>query len=256
MSRAKDNAIAFVVFSRQNRVASFGYRIWAMRTSFYIKNRDVDLPVKVSIHGPDPDPRNRPGFKFAVDGVKTLHHESTAWRFEDGARPGWFLGADAAPGVKHLVRIRFPWSTFEPGSPSGDQPTMSKSVGQHLLLSAPDPLKAADVDVYLSDTGKPYWPDEEQARIDNAIMGPLTNDAGQILTAVATHRSLWRDVATEELAELSRGHTGPLGRIIAVNGDETGFLWMREVIAPNTMLRPYDADELHQATHIPPRQGT
>ncbi|QWF85631.1 hypothetical protein [Amycolatopsis sp. CA-230715] len=44
MSRAKDNAIAFVVFSRLNRVASFGYRVWAARTSFYLKHRDIALP--------------------------------------------------------------------------------------------------------------------------------------------------------------------------------------------------------------------
>ncbi len=37
MARAKEDAIALVVFNRDARVASFGYRIWASRTSFYIK---------------------------------------------------------------------------------------------------------------------------------------------------------------------------------------------------------------------------
>ncbi|QWF85632.1 PQQ-like beta-propeller repeat protein [Amycolatopsis sp. CA-230715] len=151
------------------------------------------------------------------------------------------------------MRVRFPWSTFEPGSPSCPQPTTSNQVGQHLLLSAPDPLLAADVDLYLSENGQPYWPNEEQARIDNATMGPLVNDANQILTAIATHRSLWRDAATAELAELSRAHSGPRGRIVAVNRDDSGFLWMREVVAPNSMLRLYGADEVREATQITPR---
>ena len=59
-------------------------------------------------------------------------------------------------------------------------------------------------------------------------MGPLTGDAGQALIAVVTHRSHWRDAAIEKLAELSCGRPGPSGRIVVVNGDETGFLGMRE----------------------------
>lgn len=252
MGQDRDKAIAFVVFSRRTGVASYGYRIWASNTSFYIKHRDIDLGVKISIHGPDPR-HDQPGFKFGIDGSATLLHDTNAWRFEEGARMGWFLGAKVRPGVTHLARIRFPWSTFEPGSPSGRQPTTSKEIGQHLVVRAPEPLFAADIDLYLSETGRPYWPDEEQARINNAAMGPLLNDAGQFLTAVSVRRLLWRDQATEELAELAHEYSGKQMRTIVTNSDGDGFLWVREVAVPVAAMRRYSEDELREATRIPRR---
>ncbi|MBE8516013.1 hypothetical protein ILP97_00465 [Amycolatopsis sp. H6(2020)] len=246
--------MALVVFNRDTRVASFGYRIWASRTSFYIKNRDIDLGVKISVHGPDPR-HDQPGFKFGVDGkAASLLHDSVAWRFEEGAQMGWFPGAEVVSGVRHLVRIRFTWNSFQHGSPSGPQPSTSKEVGQHLLIEAPPLLKAADIDLYLSDTGKPYWPNEQKARRDNATLGPLENDAGQILTAVSWRRSLLNDPATAELEALAKPYGGPRIRTLASNRDETGFLWVREVIAPQAMLRKYDETELRAATAIPPQR--
>ncbi len=79
--------MCFVAFNRNTRVASFGYRIWASRTSFYIKPRDIDFDIKISVHGPDPR-YDQPGFKFGLDGsAAALVHERSAWRFEDG--PEW-----------------------------------------------------------------------------------------------------------------------------------------------------------------------
>jgi hypothetical protein len=54
--------------------------------SFYIKNRGIDLGMKISVHGPDPR-YDKPGFKFGLDGgAASLVHDSVAWHFDEGAQ--------------------------------------------------------------------------------------------------------------------------------------------------------------------------
>jgi hypothetical protein len=249
MSRAKDNAICFLVHSAENNVVSYCYRVWAAGTSFYIKLRDIETSVKISVHGPDPRPNLTPGFKFALDGsAADKAHESSVWRFEPGTQMGWFPGVAVGDQAVHLARIRVPWSAMQRGAPSGPSPSTSSSIGFHGKLQAPKIFSAVDVDLYLSESGGPYWPDVEQVRRNKAGMGPLKNAAGQHLTAVCTHRSLWRDQDTAEHEALTRQFDGPLVRTLAVKPDQSGFLWARELITPTSMLRQYSADELREVT--------
>jgi hypothetical protein len=245
MSPAKDNAICFLVHSAENNVVSYCYRVWAAGTSFYIKLRGIEISVKVSVHGPDPRPDLKPGFKFAIDNsAADKAHEISVWRFEPGAQMGWFPGVMVGDQAVHLARIRIPWSALQRGVPSGPVPPISSSIGLHGKLRPPTIFDAVDVDLYLSESGSPYWPDVEKVKRDNAGMGPLTNAAGQYLTAVCTHRSVWRDQHTAAHDALTSQFDGPLGRTLAVNLDESGFLWIRELIAPTSMLRQHSADEL------------
>jgi hypothetical protein len=101
--------------------------------------------------------------------------------------------------------------------------------------------------LFLSDNGTPYWPDADQVDQDNAGMGPLKNENGQLLTAVSFRRSLWRDVNTAAEEELAQQYDGPRQRTLVVQRDDSGFLWLRELVAPVAMLRRYGADELRDA---------
>jgi hypothetical protein len=232
---------------------SFCYRVWAAGTSFYIKIRNIDLAAKVSVHGPDPRHGGAGGFKLGLD-ASAAHTaaETHGWHIEPGARMGWFRGVDLGDGVMHVVRFRIPWSTLQRGAPSAPWPTMSSKIGRHCRVKAPAVLYAADIDLYLSNNGTPYWPDVEQRLRDNSAMGPLTNKAGQILTAASTRRCLWRDSDTAEEEATTKRFSGPRVRSFSSNLDKSGFLWIREVVMPESMFRRYEAEELGAFTQISP----
>lgn len=255
MGAEKHNAICFLVHSDENHVTSFCYRVWARNTSFYVKTRGVSNNIKISLHGPDPRPEiTEPGFKVAIDGsVAAVARENTLWHFEPDAHIGWFPGAAVTDQATHVARIRVPWSSLQLGAPSAPRPEVSSRLSLHGKLQAPQIYSAVDVDLYSSDAGTPYWPDYEQVQRDNAGIGPLTNGAGQFLTAVVTHRSVWRDPATAELDALAKNFGGPRKRTLSFNRDDSGFLWIRELVMPASMLRTYSEDELREATRIPPR---
>ncbi len=63
---------------------------------------------------------------------------------------------------------------------------------------APGQLHAADVDLYLSDKGAPYWPDAEQVRRDNSAMGPLTKRGRPDTQSVSTYQRSMNFHAGEE----------------------------------------------------------
>ncbi|QUH00065.1 hypothetical protein HUO13_03885 [Saccharopolyspora erythraea] len=241
MSQPEDT-ICFVTYSAANRTVSYTYRVWARGTSFYLKVRNLPGGLKISAHGPDLR-YARPGFKLGIDG-STLDqaHENTLWRFE-GETLGWFSGAPAGRHSRHLVRVRVPWSVMQRGAKSGPLPTLAKKA-RHAKLEAPRIMSACDVDIYLSDNGQPYWPDQHAVERDNSGMGPLFNTAGQALTAVCTHRSMWRDPMTAELEERTKGYTGSLGRTLAVQKDPTGFIWICERLLPQSFLRLHSAEEI------------
>jgi hypothetical protein len=253
MGQEKRNTICFVVDDAETNVVGFCYRVWAAGTSFYIKIRNIDLAVKISVHGPDPRHGGTGAFKLGLDASAAgAAHETLSWHLEPGAKMGWFPGVDLGDSVTHLARFRIPWNTLQRGAPSAPLPTTSSSIGRHFRVAAPAVLHAADIDLYLSENGVPYWPDAEQRRRDNSAMGPLTNNAGQILTAAYTHRSLWRDPDVAAKEATTGQFSGPLGRYLSSNLDPSGFLWIREIVAPASMFRRYDAEEMRTFTQVSP----
>lgn len=239
-------AIKFLVGHHPAKKYSYGWRLGPQGTSFYIKALPSDLQImKVSLHGPDPA-RDLDGFyKLAQDhsGKAPVAEEPSffAWL-------GWsedrvlFPGHAMLPDVDHVIRFRFPWWLFVPGvgSASAPIPPEPRSTDHAVIASAPRRGYTTDIDVFVCK-GKPYWPHEEQARIDEAILGPLTNKAGQHLTAIAIHRSLKEDPSPRRsrgpLSDRSRGRAFDRVRGVTANIDPRGFLLIEEVWMSRSRMR-------------------
>jgi hypothetical protein len=91
----------------------------------------------------------------------------------------------------------------------------------------------ADVDFFVS-SGVPYRP--KRADIDNAVLGPLANEANQYLTGVSVRRSLLDDFHPPASLTLGRSVRGSV-RGVAVGLDDQGFLWLVEQLIPRTALQ-------------------
>ena len=177
----------FLVGSRSTNRYSFTWRIGSRLTSFYIKPLHPALQeIKISLHGPD-SRHPRPGYKFELDEKASERVQSAGGvlmkqvAFEDKQ---WFPGFAVRPGVDLVLRLRFPWD-FDKSAVSADPPPDPKASDHAVLMPTPVRGYAVDVDIYVCHK-KPFWPNEEQARKDNAC--PIANTARQSLTAVTVHR--------------------------------------------------------------------
>jgi hypothetical protein len=214
--------IKLLVANQDRSVFSFGWRVWARSTSFYIKGTNSDFGLKLSLHGPDPRHAWH-GFKLAFDGTSTASSSYTV------TTPGWlpviFPGKEVAPDVSLAFRLRVPWDVF---NQAGAPPPAELPTGQQgFIATAPPAPGAADIDFYVSSVG-PYWPNRAQAARDNALLGPLTNKSGQHLTAVSYRRSLLTTPTPPSL--LGRQPANVEDRIRGLGGtiDDDGVLWMVE----------------------------
>lgn len=160
------------------------------RTSFYIKAREAALSgLKVSLHGEDARHPGKAGFKLAEDVSAVAKSEEAGGRLiaSPGMLPLWFPGANAVSGSTHVLRFRVPWDLLQPPIPSAPAPAPVRARAFAGIVRAPLPLHSVDVDVFVSRK-RPYWPNEKRARADKACIGPLQNESGDYLTAVAVHR--------------------------------------------------------------------
>jgi hypothetical protein len=171
------------------------WRVAARSTSFYLKTRHLMQDWKISLHGPDEKHPGGPMLKLGPDRSFTPSEDSQGSVTEiygDAAGTTLeFEGETVAPGVRRVIRLRWSWEMFQDGAYTEQSPDSIKRHNGAKLLTAPQPVNALDVDFFLSDDG-PYWPNEEEVRRKNAGMGPLQNSAGQFLTAVVMHNSLWK----------------------------------------------------------------
>jgi hypothetical protein len=228
VQEGQTDAIKFVIRNAQNGVCAYPWRIWPGNTSFYLKPLNAALGTrKVSLHGPD-DRHPRPGFSFAPD-ASDGRNKPVAEAAE-GLFTGrvWFPGREVNRRVRHVVRIRVPWDLFTSGSPSAVLPNMTlKRRELGALIEPPGLLKAMDVDLFVCH-GRPHWPRERRARADNAILGPLTNKAGQYLTGVIVERSLYGNPPPSNAFAPEPANEEDRLRGLAVALDPTGFLWVLE----------------------------
>jgi hypothetical protein len=220
------------VGSKSTNMCSYVWRLWWGRTSFYLRTRDNSVfpDLKVSLHGPDPR-HPTSGYKIGRDGSAVS--ESMATR--EGLvvappdwLPCWFNGRAVSDTVTHVLRFRFPPNLFDRRYPSAPIPAEVKERDFAGVFLPPNKaLYAVDVDVYLSNRA-PFWPNERRARRDDACLGPLQNEAGQHLTAVAVHRSTIT-APTPRRAQAPRP-TGAQDRVRGVGAtvDDTGVLWICE----------------------------
>jgi hypothetical protein len=76
--------------------------------------------------------------------------------------------------------------------------------------------------------GRPWWPTEWKARLDNACVGPLLNLAGDYLTGVSVRSSL-RDKPTPEAARIwSPQSRKDAVRLVGMTVDDDGVLVLVE----------------------------
>lgn len=246
----ENSVIKVVVGHRTGGNWSYGWRFWAHRTSFYVKPLVSALgEFKLSFHGPDAE-HGKPGYKFAWDtqaAPRAAAAGGTARKEIGWADRYWFAGNEVSPGVDLVLRLRFTHDLFGTDMPNSYRPS-DLGPGEVGLLVPPPPAPddAVDLDVFVCHD-KPYWPSEEQARQDNACIGPLQNAAGQYLTAVATKRS----VATTPSPVLD--HAAPLAdpggettdrlRGFGAAYDVSEFLWVQELWLSRTGLTSEASDQ-------------
>jgi hypothetical protein len=244
LSDAEPTAIKFLVGSRSHSRWSYAWRIGSRSTSFYIKPLpDALQDIKISLHGPDPR-HPEPGYKFALDasaagqveraGGALIH--KTNWPDAQ-----WFPGYRVRPGVDLVLRIRFPWDLFDSQASRLPPPPSPRRRDFAALIPIPQPGRAVDVDVFVCHEA-PFWPNEAQARRDAAYLGPLTNTAGQHLTAVTVHR--WIDAEPSPVVE--HAVSGQLNappifdrlRGLGAAFDPRGFAWVQEMWLARSRMRP------------------
>jgi len=81
----------------------------------------------------------------------------------------------------------------------------------------------------------PYWP--IRADLDNAVLGPLANEAGQYLTGVSVRRLPLDDFHPPASLSLGRTSVRDSVRGVAVGLDDQGFLWLVEQLMPRAALQ-------------------
>ena len=194
-----------VVHDKTTKVTSYAWKIWWHRVSFYIVPTYAPLSgMKISLHGPD-NLHPEPGFRIGVD-RSGMERAKAAGGVSHGPEGGiWFSGREMVPGVRHVISLRWTPGLFKKGVPSGPNPGEPRTIDSNLVVPAPVQGFASDVDIYVCER-KPWWRDEEQARRDNACLGPLKNDADDYLTAVSVRRQL-AVLPTPEITRLASPET-------------------------------------------------
>ena len=188
MSR-KTPTLNLVSHDYSTGITSYAWRLWWHGSSFYLVPRWAPLSgAKVSLHGPD-ESHSTSGFKVGIDSGAMGRAELAGGTAYIPDRALWFPGREVQPGVTHVVTLRWTPGLFRKGRPSGPNPGELPVGSMEHVVPAPAKTYASDVDIYVCE-GKPWWRDEEQARKDNACIGPLRNDADQFLTAVSVRRRL------------------------------------------------------------------
>jgi hypothetical protein len=228
-----------LVGDRNSGVLGYAWRVWASRTSFYLKARYTPLSDwKISLHGPDVRHPGQDGFKLEVDDRATPAARAAGggWLLTAEMKRRWFAGREVAPGVRHVLRLRSDFTLFQPGVPSGPNPGEIATSAFGGVIRPPAPLCAADVDFYVS-TGAPYWAGGARSKRENARLGPLVNESGQVLTAVSKQQLMLNHPTPSKLFDAPRPQgTGDTVRGIGMTIDEDDVLWVREMLLSRKAL--------------------
>lgn len=187
------SAFYFVVFNRANGIYGYTWRVGTSGTSFYIKARAQPLgSMKISLHGPDPRPNLKPGFKVTIDRSALPKVLASGGDFVDYnfGQNAWFTGRPVTSKVTHVATFRYTPDLFAAGVPSAPPPgTFKPPKEAGYIISSPELLRVADIDFYISN-GAPYWWNSVQAFKDNSCFGPIRNKAGQYLTCQSMRRPI------------------------------------------------------------------
>lgn len=226
-------------------IDSWHWLVESTPTSFYIKSMNPAMQgAKVSIHGPDdryPD-SNR---YFRFDLIRTPELEVDQRSADSAARAGgrWLTDTSELPLVFEgqqinkdacrLVRFSVGHDAFVAGAPAAGGSKWPKAkASMRGFVPVPAEGRVRHVDVFLSFSGEPYWPeDKEKLRAARAGMGFIRNSLDWCLSVVSYNRPATDD--SDPCRDL-RGEV-PVDqcfRGLAVGVDETGFLWLCEALIP------------------------
>ena len=134
------------------RTGTLGYtwRIWASRTSFYLKARAADLSyLKLSLHGEDPRHPRGGGFKFAMDDEERYSSAIAEGRIlssRSGQWPIWFPGKRINDDVTLVARLCWTWDACTRLGPPPPPGNLRRDATGLVAPGPPEPGDAIDVD--------------------------------------------------------------------------------------------------------------
>jgi hypothetical protein len=148
-------------------------------TSFYIKSMNPAIQaMKVSMHGPDPRPQHRGKEHFRFDLERTNQYcaarevaAGARWLSDTGGLPHYFEGRKVNDNVKLIVRFSVGYDAYVAGAPAAggsDSPVQDAMKG---IVPWPPEGRVSHVDIFLSDDGEPYWPDEAKSELHGQAWG-------------------------------------------------------------------------------------
>jgi hypothetical protein len=208
-------------------------------TSFYIKSMNPAIQaMKVSMHGPDPRPQHRGREHFRFDLERTNRDRAARavaagarWLSDPSELPHYFEGRKVNDNVKLLVRFSVGHDAYVAGAPAAggsDWPVQDAMKG---IVPLPLEGRVRHVDIFLSDDGSPYWPNEDKVRATRSGLGYIRNSLNWCLSAVVFDRRF--DDEPDPCGDL-RGDTpvSQCSRGLASTVDETSLLWLCEKLIP------------------------
>jgi hypothetical protein len=226
------NVPMYVALGRSDEPAKgFTWRIWASRTSFYLKSRAPALGhLKFSLHSEDPRHPAGGGFKMAMDTEEAFEQAVVDGRVKaerQGDWPVWFPGKQLNSDATLVMRMRWTWDVAARLGPAPAPGDLKKGAVGLMVPPPPQPGDAVDVDLIVSNAA-PYWRQEAKARHDNACLGPLRNEAGDWLTGTVIKRSVASYPTPPRALGPRPANRQDELRAIGSAVDEEGVLWLVE----------------------------
>jgi hypothetical protein len=237
VDRVKSSAsvIKFLVGDRALGKWSYAWRVGSGGTSFYVKPlAGWAQDIKISLHGPDTARGLTGGYKIEVDSTSAdvvKKAGEVARKLTNWPDKQWFSGARVNDDVDLVIRLRFAWDLFTPDATTAPAPKSLRSREFGHLIAVPERDRAVDVELMVCKSA-PWWPNEAQARRDNACLGPVMNKAGQFLTGVVVHREIAAEpsplVQYEPAGQVGGPQLSDRVRGVGAALDARGFLWIHE----------------------------
>jgi hypothetical protein len=239
-------AFYFLSGIRDPAICSYTWRIGTRSTSFYVKPLYKALAgFKVSLHGPDPRPTFVPGFRFGVDASASSISTSSGGAIVQRDLPNgerWFEGEDVEGIARLAMRFRVTSDLFDEGVPSAPPPTKNvKATAKGYVVPPPPVGYVNDVEIYVAPGG-PYWPNETEARRNNACMGPIRNLAGEYLTGLSVRRSVDHPISPPEGMSQGSGPSHESIRAVSARLDNRQVLWILEEWMPKAFFETTGGD--------------
>lgn len=229
----------FMATNDGTAIDSWHWLIEWTTTSFYVKSMNPAMQaMKVSIHGPDPRHPGKEHFRFDMersnqDLAARAIGAGARWLTDPSDLPRKFTGRYINDHTAHIVRFSVGHDAFMDGAPAAGGSDWPKAKAMKGIVPVPAEGRVRHVDLLLSYSGEPYWPNEEGIRAARAGLGFIRNSLGWCLSAVSYDRPVDRE--PDPCGDF-RGSTSVdrCFRGLAATVDETSLLWLSEKLIAKT----------------------